>query len=172
MDTNVLLVVFLGNRYIEVAPEDVIWANLGMNPYEQKVHFGFSFLPSILCLPPQFDDVEVIPPLLFATDMRLVGGVLQEICFHVMFELMILFFTDSYSYQLLYNRCHDRFLVFPRYVLSSNFAGPIPLLLTLISLNEQLRLSESSQTFIPFARLQSSLHGYVSFRQWLLVSSR
>ena len=74
-DTNVLLVVLLGNRYIEVAPEDVIWANLGMNPYEQKVHFGFSFLPSMLCLPPQFDDVEVIPPLLFATDMRLAGGV-------------------------------------------------------------------------------------------------
>lgn len=130
------LFVLLGNRYIEVAPEDVIWANLGMNPYEQKVHFGFSFFPSMLCLPPQFDDVEVIPPLLFATDIRLAGGVLQEICFHVMFELMILFFTDSYSYQLLYNRCHDRFLVFPRYVLSSNFVGRIPLLLTFISLYE------------------------------------
>ena len=134
------LFVLLGNRYIEVAPEDVIWANLGMNPYEQKVHsscsFFLSFMLRLLHLPAQFDDVEVTPPSLFVTDISLVDGVLQEICFHVMFELMILFFTDSYSYQLLYNRCHDRFLVFPRYVLSSNFAGRIPLLLTLISLNE------------------------------------
>jgi hypothetical protein len=31
-----------------VAPEDVIWANLGMNPYEQKVHYFYrSFLPSL-----------------------------------------------------------------------------------------------------------------------------
>jgi hypothetical protein len=46
MDTN--LFFYLGNRYIEVAPEDVIWANLGMNPYEQKVHyFCSSFLPSL-----------------------------------------------------------------------------------------------------------------------------
>ena len=40
-DTNVFLIIIIiiiGNRYIEVAPEDVIWANLGMNPYEQKVH--------------------------------------------------------------------------------------------------------------------------------------
>jgi len=27
----------MSNRYIEVAPEDVIWGNLGLNPYEQKV---------------------------------------------------------------------------------------------------------------------------------------
>ena len=67
-DTNFFLIVIIGNRYIEVAPEDVIWANLGMNPYEQKVR---SFLPSSMLrlrhLPPQFDDVEVIPPLLFVS---------------------------------------------------------------------------------------------------------
>lgn len=26
-----------GSKYVEVSPEDVIWANLGLNPYEQKV---------------------------------------------------------------------------------------------------------------------------------------
>ena len=31
--------IYIGSRYIEVAPEDVIWANLAMNHYEQKVHF-------------------------------------------------------------------------------------------------------------------------------------
>jgi hypothetical protein len=36
---------FLGNRYVEVAPVDVIWSNLGMNPYEQKVDLALS-LPS------------------------------------------------------------------------------------------------------------------------------
>lgn len=37
-----MLILFfcsVGNRYIEVSPDDVIWANLGMNPYEQKVRF-------------------------------------------------------------------------------------------------------------------------------------
>ena len=63
-----LVIIFIiGNRYIEVAPEDVIWANLGMNPYEQKVHFSCSFHPSSMLrlrhLPAQFDDVEVIPSL-------------------------------------------------------------------------------------------------------------
>ncbi len=27
-------------RHIEISPEDVIWSNLGMNPYEKKVSFG------------------------------------------------------------------------------------------------------------------------------------
>ncbi|KDR80141.1 hypothetical protein GALMADRAFT_153825 [Galerina marginata CBS 339.88] len=33
----------MSNRYIEVAPNDVIWANLGMNPYEQKVRIAISY---------------------------------------------------------------------------------------------------------------------------------
>ncbi len=33
----------MSGRYTEVAPDDVIWANLGMNPYEMKVHFASSF---------------------------------------------------------------------------------------------------------------------------------
>ena len=33
------ILIYIGSRYIEVAPEDVMWANLAMNPYEQKVHF-------------------------------------------------------------------------------------------------------------------------------------
>jgi hypothetical protein len=33
----------MSNRYIEVAPEDVIWANLGMNPYEQKIRIAISY---------------------------------------------------------------------------------------------------------------------------------
>ena len=30
----------IADRYIEVAPEDVIWSNLGLNPYEQKVRYA------------------------------------------------------------------------------------------------------------------------------------
>ncbi|KIM46819.1 hypothetical protein M413DRAFT_16459 [Hebeloma cylindrosporum] len=33
----------MSNRYIEVAPEDVIWSNLGLNPYEQKVRTAISY---------------------------------------------------------------------------------------------------------------------------------
>ncbi|KAF8155669.1 hypothetical protein B0H34DRAFT_751686 [Crassisporium funariophilum] len=33
----------MGNKYIEVAPEDVIWANLGLNPYEQKIRLAISY---------------------------------------------------------------------------------------------------------------------------------
>ncbi|KAF8814727.1 DUF221-domain-containing protein [Phlegmacium glaucopus] len=33
----------MSNRYIEVAPDDVIWANLGMNPYEQKIRIAISY---------------------------------------------------------------------------------------------------------------------------------
>jgi hypothetical protein len=36
----------MASRYTEVSPEDVIWSNLGMNPYEQKVrpHLAYSTL--------------------------------------------------------------------------------------------------------------------------------
>lgn len=33
----------MGNKYTEVNPEDVIWDNLGMNPYEQKVRIALSY---------------------------------------------------------------------------------------------------------------------------------
>jgi hypothetical protein len=33
----------MSNRYIEVAPEDVIWSNLGMNSYEQKIRIAISY---------------------------------------------------------------------------------------------------------------------------------
>ncbi|KAF9458987.1 hypothetical protein BDZ94DRAFT_1269342 [Collybia nuda] len=33
----------MGSKYVEVSPEDVIWANLGMNPYEQKVRLAISY---------------------------------------------------------------------------------------------------------------------------------
>jgi hypothetical protein len=31
------------NRYVEVAPVDIIWANLGLNPYEQKIRIALSY---------------------------------------------------------------------------------------------------------------------------------
>jgi hypothetical protein len=31
-------------KYTEVSPEDIIWSNLGMNPYEQKVCFDFALI--------------------------------------------------------------------------------------------------------------------------------
>ncbi|KAF9568644.1 DUF221-domain-containing protein [Agrocybe pediades] len=33
----------MSSRYIEVAPQDVIWSNLGLNPYEQKVRLAISY---------------------------------------------------------------------------------------------------------------------------------
>ncbi|KAG6826743.1 hypothetical protein H0H92_014616 [Tricholoma furcatifolium] len=33
----------MSGKYVEVAPEDVIWANLGMNPYEQKIRIAISY---------------------------------------------------------------------------------------------------------------------------------
>ncbi|EDR08235.1 uncharacterized protein LACBIDRAFT_297697 [Laccaria bicolor S238N-H82] len=33
----------MSDRYVEVSPEDVIWANLGMNPYEQKIRVAISY---------------------------------------------------------------------------------------------------------------------------------
>ncbi|PPQ92296.1 hypothetical protein CVT25_008893, partial [Psilocybe cyanescens] len=33
----------MSDRYIEVAPTDVIWANLGLNPYEQKIRIAISY---------------------------------------------------------------------------------------------------------------------------------
>ncbi|TFK27166.1 DUF221-domain-containing protein [Coprinopsis marcescibilis] len=33
----------MSSRYIEVAPSDVIWANLGLNPYEQKLRMAISY---------------------------------------------------------------------------------------------------------------------------------
>ncbi|PPQ67349.1 hypothetical protein CVT24_011532, partial [Panaeolus cyanescens] len=33
----------MSNRYIEVSPSDVIWANLGLNPYEQKIRMAISY---------------------------------------------------------------------------------------------------------------------------------
>ena len=33
----------MGQKYTEVNPEDVIWSNLGMNPYEQKVRMVISY---------------------------------------------------------------------------------------------------------------------------------
>ncbi|KAG6849367.1 hypothetical protein H0H93_009061 [Arthromyces matolae] len=33
----------MSNKYIEVAPEDVIWSNLSMNPYERKVRVAISW---------------------------------------------------------------------------------------------------------------------------------
>ncbi|PPQ71906.1 hypothetical protein CVT26_007201 [Gymnopilus dilepis] len=33
----------MSNRYIEVSPDDVIWSNLNMNPYEQKVRIAISW---------------------------------------------------------------------------------------------------------------------------------
>ena len=51
----------MGNKYIELNPEDVIWSNLSMNPYEQKVRIALSYcataaliifwaIPGQLCL--------------------------------------------------------------------------------------------------------------------------
>lgn len=42
-----LLFYFSSGKYIEVSPEDVIWGNLGMNPYEQKVRYNLSLINSI-----------------------------------------------------------------------------------------------------------------------------
>ncbi|GLB42058.1 putative extracellular tail, of 10TM putative phosphate transporter [Lyophyllum shimeji] len=33
----------MSGKYVEVSPEDVIWANLGMNPYEQKIRLAISY---------------------------------------------------------------------------------------------------------------------------------
>ncbi|TFK34488.1 hypothetical protein BDQ12DRAFT_689686 [Crucibulum laeve] len=33
----------MSKKYVEVAPEDVIWANLGLNPYEQKIRLAISY---------------------------------------------------------------------------------------------------------------------------------
>jgi hypothetical protein len=33
----------MSDRYVEVSPEDVIWANLAMNPYEQKIRVAISY---------------------------------------------------------------------------------------------------------------------------------
>ncbi|KAF5310540.1 hypothetical protein D9619_007845 [Psilocybe cf. subviscida] len=33
----------MSNRYVEVSPVDVIWANLGLNPYEQKIRIAISY---------------------------------------------------------------------------------------------------------------------------------
>ncbi|KAF9477955.1 DUF221-domain-containing protein [Pholiota conissans] len=33
----------MSNKYIEVAPADVIWANLALNPYEQKIRIAISY---------------------------------------------------------------------------------------------------------------------------------
>lgn len=30
--------LYVGGKYVEVSPEDVIWGNLGLNPYEMKVY--------------------------------------------------------------------------------------------------------------------------------------
>ncbi|TFK49099.1 DUF221-domain-containing protein [Heliocybe sulcata] len=37
----------MGKKYIEVAPEDVIWGNLGLNPYEQSVRQVISWAATI-----------------------------------------------------------------------------------------------------------------------------
>lgn len=98
---------FIGNRYIEVAPEDVIWSNLGMNPYEQKVQLSILFVFCVSSLALRCGvDVRIVYPL-----------VPLIIFFHVTFKLTT-FFTDTYRYQLFDNRCLDHFLGIPRYVLS------------------------------------------------------
>ena len=118
-----------------MAPEDVIWANLGMNPYEQKVHFGCSFP---LCFVNCLRNFIILPPFsLVIRSLHLVRYRLAVercrksvstssppliILFHVTLELTI-FITDTYSYQLLDNRCLNHFLVFPRYVLSRSILG-------------------------------------------------
>ncbi|KAG6831418.1 hypothetical protein H0H87_005239 [Tephrocybe sp. NHM501043] len=33
----------MSGKFVEVAPEDVIWANLSMNPYEQKIRLAISY---------------------------------------------------------------------------------------------------------------------------------
>ncbi|KAF8137373.1 hypothetical protein EV363DRAFT_1156392 [Boletus edulis] len=33
----------MADRYLEVSPEDVIWGNLGMNPYEKRVRMAISY---------------------------------------------------------------------------------------------------------------------------------
>ncbi|CAA7269965.1 unnamed protein product [Cyclocybe aegerita] len=33
----------MSSRYIEVAPTDIIWTNLGLNPYEQKIRLAISY---------------------------------------------------------------------------------------------------------------------------------
>ncbi|PFH49884.1 hypothetical protein AMATHDRAFT_75949 [Amanita thiersii Skay4041] len=33
----------MSSKYVEVSPEDVIWGNLGMNPYEQKIRMVVSY---------------------------------------------------------------------------------------------------------------------------------
>ncbi|KAJ3482345.1 hypothetical protein NLJ89_g12144 [Agrocybe chaxingu] len=33
----------MSSRYIEVAPPDIIWTNLGLNPYEQKIRLAISY---------------------------------------------------------------------------------------------------------------------------------
>jgi hypothetical protein len=36
----------VGGKYVEVSPEDVIWGNLGLNPYEMKVYLcSFPSIP-------------------------------------------------------------------------------------------------------------------------------
>ncbi|KIJ61898.1 hypothetical protein HYDPIDRAFT_176850 [Hydnomerulius pinastri MD-312] len=33
----------MADRYLEVAPEDVLWGNLGMNPYEKRIRMAISY---------------------------------------------------------------------------------------------------------------------------------
>ena len=33
----------MSDKYINVAPDDVIWGNLGLNPYEKKIRLAFSY---------------------------------------------------------------------------------------------------------------------------------
>jgi len=56
----------MGKRYIDVSPEDVVWDNLSMNPYEAQVRTLVSYgataalVSSIACLPILRDLIHVI----------------------------------------------------------------------------------------------------------------
>ena len=99
--TDANFIFYIGNRYIEVSPEDVIWANLGMNPYEQKVHLAMVFFFRVL----QVEDVE------WTCKFSLLAIFFLFLCYLG----LTLFFIDTYSYQLRGDRCLDHFLVHPRF---------------------------------------------------------
>lgn len=57
----------MGKKYIDVSPEDVVWSNLSMNPYEAQVRTLISYgitaalVSSFLCLPVLRDLTRIVP---------------------------------------------------------------------------------------------------------------
>lgn len=56
--TDVRFAYRMAGKYTEVSPEDVIWSNLGMNPYEQKVCIVF-LAGRVHCLDSEADTIMV-----------------------------------------------------------------------------------------------------------------